>query len=666
MITLTGVAKAHGAERLFRGVDLHLVPGRRVALVGGNGTGKTTLLEIALGLQQPDEGTVGRSGDVRMGYLPQDLTETATGTVLEETLAGAEQVQAIAARLAELEERLGADPDDADLEAYGHLQDRFATLGGYTVEADAHRMLAGLGFAPEDHGRPVTDLSGGWRVRVALARLLLGRPDVLVLDEPTNHLDLESIAWLEQALAAWDGAILFVSHDRDFIDAVAERVVELAAGEAVEYVATPGPLGAYDQFVEQREERLAQLRSQKATQDRQIAAQEQFINRFRAKATKARAVQSRIRALDKVERIEVPDDRQVVARFGFPDPPRAGRVVVEFSDVTVGYDDDPAVLTGVDLVVERGRKVGIIGPNGAGKSTLLHLLTGRLDAREGEARLGHNVEVATFAQHQVDVLDLSRTVLEEFSVVLGEQHRGRNVRTMLGAFGFPGDAADRRVGDLSGGERTRLALARAMANPVNLLVLDEPTNHLDIPSRDVLVDALRAYPGTVVLVTHDRHVIRSVADMVVDVRDGTVATHDGSYEDLLATRRHRGEPPPEPTAAPSTLAAGRARDGEVREDRASRKRHEAELRQALRRETGPLRDEVRRLEQAVTAAEGEVAELTRRLADPGVYDDPERARELAEAHGRAKDRAAALMDAWEERQVALEEAESRVHERFGA
>ncbi len=665
MITLANISKAHGQATLFSDVTLQLVPGRRVALVGSNGTGKTTLLEIALGLQQPDDGEVSRAKDVRVGYLPQDLTETVTGTVLEETLAGAHEVQAIGVRMAELEQRLG--DDEAALDEYGHLQDRFAHMGGYTIEADAHRVLRGLGFAPEDADRPVTEMSGGWRVRVALARLLLSRPDVLVLDEPTNHLDLDSIAWLEETLAAYEGAILFVSHDRDFIDAVAERVVEISAGTTTEYVTRSGPLGAYDQFVTQREERVAHLQRKKATQDRQIAAQEQFINRFRAKSSKAKAVQSKIKALDKIERIEVPDHRQVIARFGFPDPPRAGRVVVEYHDVTVGYDDDPPVLTDVDLVVERGRKVGVIGPNGAGKSTLLHLLLGHLTPRSGTATLGHNVEVATFAQHQVDVLNLDRTVLEEFSAALGDQHRGANVRTMLGAFGFSGDAADRLVGQLSGGERTRLALGRVMANPVNLLVLDEPTNHLDIPSRDVLVDALNAYPGTIMLVTHDRHVIRSVADMIVDVRDGSLSVHDGGYEDLLATRALRGESAPPP--APTTVAPNRRQGPEPaasREDKADRKRREAELRQALKAETGTLRNEVSRLETAVSTAEEEVAELTRALADPAVYDDPDKARDLAAAHGEAKDRAASLMADWEDRQSRLEEAEARVHARFRA
>jgi ATP-binding cassette, subfamily F, member 3 len=339
--------------------------------------------------------------------------------------------------------------------------------------------------------------------------------------------------------------------------------------------------------------------------------------------------------------------------------------VVELAGVTAGYDGIP-VLRDVDLVVERGTIVGVIGPNGAGKSTLLKLLTGQLEPMAGTATLGHNVTTATFAQHQVDVLNLDRTVIEEFSAVLGEQHRGKNVRSLLGAFGFPGDAADRKVGELSGGERTRLALARVMANPVNLLILDEPTNHLDMPSRDVLEDALVDYPGTVLLVTHDRHVIRNTADMIVEVRDGRAEVHHGDYEDLLASRAYRAqfgdagsEPQAHVTPTPRPVA-------ESREDRAERKRREAERRNRLHRETGALRREAARLEEAVSVAEAEVAEINRLLADPAVYDDPTRARELVARHGEVKDRANDLMAQWERAHLELEAAEARVEQELGA
>jgi len=647
VIVLSGISKAHAAAVLFRDVSIQLVPGRRIALVGANGAGKTTLLEIALGLQEPDAGEVSRAKDVRVGYLPQDLTETATGTVLEETLLGADELHRIERRLAELHDHL---EDPTNLDEYGHLHERFNHLGGYHVEADAHRILAGLGFAPEDADRPVTQMSGGWRMRVALARLMLSRPDVLVLDEPTNHLDVDSIAWLEQTLAAYEGAILFVSHDRDFIDSVAERVVELAGGTATEYV------GGFAEFVVQREERLASGLTAKAQQDRYLAQQERFIERFRYKASKAKAVQSRIKALEKVERVVVPDLETRTAVFAFPEPPRSGRVVVEFDGVDVGYDEP--LLEGMDLVVERGEKIGVIGPNGAGKTTLLRLLTGELAPLAGSVTLGHNVQIASFAQHQVDVLRPELTVLEEFTSGLSDRHRGTNLRTRLGAFGFSGDAAERKVAVLSGGERTRLALAKVMADPVNLLILDEPTNHLDIPSRDVLEDALLAYPGTVLLVTHDRHVIRNVAANILDVRDGRIVRFDGTFDEWVAARESVVD---DGRARLATSATTIAPD---RQDRAERKRREAQRRNAMHRATSDLRRVVQRLERQVADAEAEVAELNRRLADPAIYEGQDKARELVLAHGRAKDRANDLMAQWERALLELESTEAAVHEEF--
>ncbi len=417
-------------------------------------------------------------------------------------------------------------PDHAKaIDRYGEAQSRFQQLGGYAIEAEAHRVLAGLGFAPDAGDRAVTELSGGWRMRLALARLLLSDPDVLVLDEPTNHLDVDSVAWLENHLAEWNGALLFVSHDRDFIDAVATHIVELADGQAVEYT------GGFAEFVVEREERIERVRSQAANQARKVAQVEKFVDRFRYKATKARQVQSRIKALEKLEIINVTDRKEIKARFAFPEPRRANRVVVEAHGVAAGYDGQ-AVLAPFDLTIERGRRFAIIGPNGAGKTTMIRTLLGEIPAVAGEVALGSNVDVARFEQHQAEVLDQSKKVHDEFRSAMPKGDP-RNLRTVLGSFGFSGDAADRRVGELSGGEQTRLALAKTMATPVNLLVLDEPTNHLDLPSCDLLEDALSAYPGTVLLVTHDRHLIRNVADGLIDVRDGTVRVIDGVPEEIL-------------------------------------------------------------------------------------------------------------------------------------
>ena len=642
MLTASGVQKAHGARVLFRDVTMLLAPGRRVALVGGNGEGKTTLLEILIGLHEPDEGVVHRQRNTRIGYLPQDLADTATGTVLAETLAGAGHVTELGERLGEIEARLHTDDigeRDRLLAEYGELQSRFQQLGGYAIEADAHQVLAGLGFAPEDADRPVRELSGGWRMRVALAQLLLSKPDLMVLDEPTNHLDVDSVAWLEDHLASWPGALLFVSHDRDFIDSIATHVVELALGSATEYV------GGFAEFVVQREDRLAQLRAGAAQQARKVAHAERFIERFRYKATKARQVQSRIKTLEKLELIEVPERRELVSRFSFPEPRRSSRIVAELSGVDAGYDDE-LVLADVNLVIERGQKVALIGPNGAGKTTLLKLILGDLAPLDGTITLGNNVDHATFAQHQVDVLQLERTVYEEFCDGVNARGGARNLRTVLGSFGFPGDAADRRVGALSGGERTRLALAKVLADPVNLLILDEPTNHLDLRSCDLLEEALSVYPGTVLLVTHDRYLIRSVADSLVTVRDGEAVQHIGVDESLLHPSPTSAPPPKvEPTPPPKAARAPAPK-------RTTTPSRPADPGAGKRRRD--LRKDADRLERAWEKAEANVADLQRQLADPAVYESADRARELAAEHEKAKDTAATAMTTWERAVLALE------------
>jgi len=655
VITVSGLSKAHGPRTLFRDVTFRLLPGRRIALVGGNGVGKTTLLEIVVGEQDADSGEVHRSKDLRVGYLPQELLVDRSGTVLDEVMSGADHILALGRKLDDLMDAIASTtgPEhDQVLEAYGNAQSQFEQLGGYSLESEARRVLSGLGFSETDTDRPFTELSGGWQMRAALARLMLARPDVLVLDEPTNHLDTDTIGWLESQLAAYEGAILFVSHDRDFIDAVAERVVEVAGGTATEYV------GGFAEFIVQREERLASVLAQANQQQRELDRANQFIERFRYKATKARQVQSRIKTLEKLEKIQVPDQKAIVAKFGFPEPRRSARTVVEMTDVSVGYDGEP-VLTGVNLVVERGDKLSLVGPNGAGKSTLLKLLLGNLEPMSGTCTIGNNVDVAYFAQHQVESLDLSQTVAMEFAARVGtdNQPKGRNLRTVLGSFGFSGEAADRRIGDLSGGERTRLALAVCMANPVNLLVLDEPTNHLDLPSCDVLEDALSAYPGTVLLVSHDRHLIRSVAHDLLEVRNGVVKLHSGVEENVLSPSFSGGTAGPGVKAAPTPPPRQQKTATAVKKEK---KAAQAASSQQRKPGGGPavkeLRKNVARIEKALAAAETEVADLNRQLADPEVFSDHEKAAELGRQFGEAKDRSLALMDEWTEASVALERA----------
>ena len=638
-LTASGLAKSFGDRRLFADVAVQLSPGLRVALVGGNGTGKTTLLEVLVGITDSDEGTVVRPQHAEIGYLPQDLVDSASGTVIEQVMAGAGVVACLAERLADLERRLGELGDDhhAVLADYGETQARFEQLGGYALEAEAAKVLAGLGFSAADSHRPVGEMSGGWRMRVALARLMVAQPDVLILDEPTNHLDVDSVAWLEQRLATWPGALLFVSHDRDFIDTVANRVMELAEGTALSYT------GGFAEFVVAREERLARIEAAAARQAREVARVERFVERFRYKATKARQVQSRVKTLEKLDRVAAPSRAELTARFAFAEPPRSSRVVVELADATIGYNPGAEpVVSGATLAVERGQTVALVGPNGAGKTTLLRLILGELDPDQGKAQLGANVKVAAFHQHQADELDGSKRAIEVFSA--GIDPGRRNLRTVLGAFGFAGDAADRRVSELSGGERTRLALARTMIEPVNLIVLDEPTNHLDLPSCDVLEDALLAYPGTVLLVTHDRHLIRSVADAIIEVRSGRAVWHHGVDETVLA---------PPPTGPPRPAAvnpAGHSPAARAGNARSELRRASAQQRQSTSRQQKQLA----RLERDYEAANAEVDDLLRQLSDPGIYDRPEEVHALAAAHEAAAQRAAALLARWEAAVEALE------------
>jgi len=527
VIQLESVSKGYGGQPLFREITWTITSGERIGLVGPNGTGKTTVCRILAAVEEPDEGRVSRARGTTVGYLPQEVAVSGDRSVLGEALSGFDDVWALEREMESVAATLAGAPADGDTltARYGDLQHRFDALGGYRLETEAKTILGGLGFKAADFARPVTEFSGGWRMRAALARLLLLRPSLLLLDEPTNHLDLESLGWLESFLAGYDGTVVVVSHDRYFLNRMVTSIADLDGGALTLYP------GDYDAFLVEREARRELLEAQARNQAKRIAEVERFIERFRYQATKARQVQSRVKMLDRIERIELGRAARHI-RLAFPQPPRTARRVASLHGITKAYGDN-VVYKGADFDVERGEKVALVGVNGAGKSTLLKMLAGTLIPDAGERTLGAHVAVHYYAQHQLDALDPAHTILEELETVAPELGHTR-VRTILGAFLFSGDAVEKKIKVLSGGEKARVALAKMLVRPAALLCMDEPTNHLDLASREVLEDALGAFPGTIVFISHDRYFINRIGTRIVQVDRGTLTSHLGSYDDYLA------------------------------------------------------------------------------------------------------------------------------------
>ena len=641
MIQLDGISKGYAGQEVLHELSWRIADRERIGLVGPNGAGKTTICRLLAGVEEPDEGHISRPRETTVGYLAQEAAASPEGSVLVEALAGFDDVWRVEREMEEVAGRLAAEAggagSDALTTAYGDLQHRFEALGGYRLETEAKAILGGLGFRAADFGRPLAEFSGGWRMRAALARLLLLRPSLLLLDEPTNHLDIESLQWLETFLADYEGTVVLVSHDRYFLNRMVTSIAELGPSGVTVYP------GDYDEYLVQREARRELAEAQARNQAKRVAEIERFIERFRYQATKARQVQSRVKMLARMERVEVEREARVI-RFAFPQPPRTGRRVVTLAGVRKAYGDN-VVYAGVDFEVERATRVALVGPNGAGKSTLLRILAGVLPFDRGERTLGTHVAVHYYAQHQLEALTPSLTVLEELEQSAPELGQTR-LRTILGTFLFSGDAVEKKISVLSGGEKARVALAKMLMRPAALLCLDEPTNHLDLASREVLEGALAAFPGTIVFISHDRYFINRIATDIVEIDRGTLVPYRGSYDDYLDAKARAATGPVAGPRAPAPRAptpAARARGS----------RREAPRTGPTTREVRELRRRLEEVERQIHALEARLAEVSARLSDPALYANGDRVREATAERKRAEEQVMWLMREWEQLSTAL-------------
>ena len=539
MVHLSNITKQHGSQVLFRDASFQILPGSRTGLVGPNGAGKTTIFRIITGEEEPDSGDITCAKRTTIGYFSQDVGDMSGRSALEEVMAGSAETMRLAGELKQMEAAMCEPQSDDEMAAlldrYGVAQEEFEHRGGYDLDTRAQTVLTGLGIGPDRFNHPVESFSGGWKMRIALAKILTLKPDVLLLDEPTNHLDVESIVWLEEWLAdTFDGALLMTSHDRDFMNRIVTRIVEVANKTVTTYG------GNYDFYEKEREIRHEQLLASHKRQQDMLAKEEEFIARFAARASHAAQVQSRVKKIDKIERIEIPAEERTV-RFDFAEPPRSGDDVVVMDNLAKEWPLPDGgvkpVFSGVSGIIKRQSKIAVVGVNGAGKSTFLKVLAGQTEPTSGTVALGANVELGYFSQHAMEVLDPKKSIFETVQDTLPLANRGV-IMNLLGAFLFSGDAVDKKIENLSGGEKSRVVLATLLARPINFLVLDEPTNHLDIRSREMLLNALKNFTGTVMLVSHDRHFLRCLVDRVIEVDHGEMRTYEGNYEYYLEKSHH--------------------------------------------------------------------------------------------------------------------------------
>ena len=623
MISIGGLTVAYGGFTLLDNIDFHISETDKIGLVGKNGAGKSTIMKLICGEQSPTSGHIDMPSNLRIGYLPQIMHHNRGRTVMEETLTAFKEEKELEKELervsAALSERTDYESPEylSLISRLNEINDRLALDSGESPAVKAEKTLLGLGFRDSDFTRKTETFSQGWNMRIELAKILLSSPDILLLDEPTNHLDIESIEWLEDYLKAYRGSLVLVSHDRRFLDNVTNRTIEIMLGHIHDYKVP------YSKYLELREERMAQQMAAFQNQQRMIEKTEDFIAKFRYKPTKSNQVQSRIKALEKLDRIEMDETDKARLTVKFPPAPRSGDVVFKASDLTAAYPGK-TVFTHADVEIRRGEKVALIGRNGEGKTTLMRIIMGELDPAAGEAKVGHNVNIGYYAQNQEDILDKNETVLSTLDRIAVGDIRTK-LRDLLAQFLFRGEDIDKRVSVLSGGERARLGMAKLMLQPYNLLALDEPTNHMDIKSKDILKQALKAYDGTMVVVSHDRDFLNGLVDKMYEFRDGKVKEHLGSVEEFLEKRKIENLQELErrftPAPAAQPAKAEKAPEAPAAAPQMSASKQDFAARKAVSKESRKLKNRIDFLEKEIAKTEKKMAEIEAVLANPGKDDD---------------------------------------------
>ncbi|WP_020404678.1 ABC-F family ATP-binding cassette domain-containing protein [Gracilimonas tropica] len=651
MLALENITLHLGERTLLDGVSTFINPGERIGLVGPNGAGKSTLLKIIMGIMEPDGGSIALAGEETLGYLPQDgVDPDFTLTVLEEVETAFSELFELEMKVKGIQERLSQADHQSDeykklMQQYGELQTKLESSGLYELRSEVEKVLMGLGFTEEDFHRKTSEFSGGWLMRIALAKLLLRRPTYLLLDEPTNHLDIESLQWMENFLNNYEGAVVVVSHDRAFLDTITNRTLALRRGNISDYA------GNYTFYEKKWAEERELLLNAKKNQEKEIKQTQEFIDRFRYKASKASQVQSRIKQLEKMEEIEIEEELDDVS-FQFPEPERSGQVVMKLEDLHKSYDDN-VVFDGIDYEIERGDKIAVVGPNGAGKSTLIRVLAGMEPFQSGKRIEGHNVTVNYFAQHQAEELNPTRDALETLQDAGSNQKESR-LRTILGCFLFRGDDVFKKVKVLSGGEKSRLALAKMLLSPANLLIFDEPTNHLDMSSKNILQQAIQQYEGTCLIVSHDRDFLDPIVNKVLDVQPGYIKTYLGNVSYYLDKKREEAE------AKDAETSPQKEEQENNQLSRKEQRRIEAEQRNERNRRTKPIRHKIEAVEKEIEKMESRKMEIEEAMAQPDFYDDEEKVKKFSLEYDQLKAVLTDRYSKWEEYQQRLEMIEEEL------